>query len=93
MPVDSFNDEVSALESIDGARRAKVCAHGGGVRTMAPPGDHDVDAELVAEMTYMAGEFLTLRSKAKPHFDMSEAKPHFDMSDGKNGDFTVSVYL
>ena len=85
MPVDNFNDDkVSALESIDGARRAKVCAHGGGVRTMAPPGDHDVDAELVAEMTYMAGEFLTLRSKAKPHFDMSG---------GKNGGFTVSVYL
>ena len=54
------------------------------MRTMAPPGDHDVDAELVAEMTYMAGEFLTLRSKVKPHFDMSG---------GKNGDFTVSVYL
>ena len=35
-------------------------------------------------MTYMAGEFLTLRSKAKPHFDMSG---------GKNGNFTVSVYL
>ena len=83
--MDSFNDDkVSALESIDGARRAKVCAHGGGVRTMAPPVDHDVDAELVAEMTYMAGEFLTLRSKVKPHFDMSG---------GKNGNFTVSVYL
>jgi len=82
--VDSFNDDqVSALESIDGARRAKVCAHGGGVRTMAPPGDHDVDAELVAEM-YMASEFPTLRPKAKPHFDMSG---------GKNGNFTVSVYL
>ena len=74
--------QVSALESIDGARRAKVCAHGGGVRTMAPPGDHDVDAELVAEM--MAGEFPTLRPKAKPHFDMSGRK---------NGNFTVSVYL
>jgi len=81
--VNSFNDDkVSALESIDGARRAKVCAHGGSVRTMAPPGDHDVDAELVAEM--MAGEFPTLRPKAKPHFDMSG---------GKNGNFTVSVYL
>ena len=69
MPVDSFNDDTTRC------RRS-------GVRTMAPPGDHDVDTELVAEMTYVAGEFPMLRPKAKPHFDMSG---------GKN--FTVSVYI